>query len=304
MQLQMDIIIGSIAGLIGAVLYAVSVVIYRSQSDDIHPIAVSSIKMWVSAAFMTLIVMLPIGLNPFAMPFEAVIILSLSILLGAVVGDTLYLISQERIGVTYAFPIAMTFPILTFFFTIAFLGEPLVLIRIFGAVVAVVGTTILALEQNQSTEQKTESHSFDLVGIALAVITSILYAMGTTLIQVGLRGYNVDAISANFIRMLFGGAIFIPIFLVAHERIGMQIPSWHVTKIIGVAGFFGMAIGALLYVYAIQYAGAAITSVVASTAPLFAVPISIHYLHEQPTPKTVLGVLATVIGVILVVVGA
>ncbi|MCF2137864.1 MAG: DMT family transporter [Candidatus Thorarchaeota archaeon] len=300
MQTGLDIFIGSAAGLLASILYAISVVLYRSQSNDIHPIAVSSIKMWVSVVFMTLLILLPLGLNPFAVPTEAVIILALSIFLGAVVGDTLYLMSQERIGVTYAFPIAMTFPILTFIFTITFLNEPVVPLRIIGAVIAVAGTIVLALEQNQTAEQKKENRSIDVWGILLAVITSVLYALGTTLIQVGLRDYNVDSITANFIRMVFGGAIFIPIFLIAHKQ-GMAIPSRRVTKLVAIAGFFGMAIGALLYVYAIQYAGAAISSVVASTAPLFAVPISIHYLHEQPTRKTALGVIATVIGVVLVV---
>ncbi|MHA1781335.1 MAG: DMT family transporter [Candidatus Thorarchaeota archaeon] len=300
MQTGLDILIGSAAGLIAAILYAISVVLYRSQSDKIHPIAVSSIKMWVSAVFMTLLILLPLGLNPFAVPTEAVIILILSIFLGAVVGDTLYLMSQERIGVTYAFPIAMTFPILTFIITIAFLNEPVIPLRIIGAIIAVAGTIVLALEQNQTAEQKKENRSIDVWGILLAVITSLLYALGATLIQVGLRDYSVDSITANFIRMAFGGTIFIPIVLVAHQK-GMPIPSRHVTKLVAVAGFFGMAIGALLYVYAIQFAGAAITSVVASTAPLFAVPISIHFLHEQPTRRTALGVLSTVIGVVMVV---
>ncbi len=301
MQADPSIIVGAAAGLVGAMLYAVSVVIYRSQSENIHPIAVGSIKMWVSALFMTFIVLLPIGASPLMIPFEAAVILAGSIVLGAVIGDTLYLVSQERIGISYAFPIAMTFPVLTFVFAIVFLNEPVVVGRLVGAVIAVAGTIIISLEQ-ASTEENGEPKTRDLLGFASAVVTTILYAIGAILIQVGLRDYNVDAISGNFVRMIAGGFAFIPIFALAKHR-GMKIPSRRVAKTIAITGFFGMAIGALLYVYAIEQAGAAITSVVASTAPLFAVPLSIYYLNERPTKRTILGIVATVLGVILVVFG-
>ena len=118
MQLTPDIITGSVAMFIGSALYAVSVVVYRSQRKEISPIAISSVKMWVALGFMSVLIMIPLWGSPFGVPLDAVILLSISVLCGAVIGDTVYLSAQERIGVSYAFPIAMSFPILTYFFTI------------------------------------------------------------------------------------------------------------------------------------------------------------------------------------------
>jgi drug/metabolite transporter (DMT)-like permease len=49
--------------------------------------------------------------------------------------------------------------------------------------------------------------------------------------------------------------------------------------------------------------GAAIVSVIASTAPLFAVPVSVLILKEKLTSVAGIGILATIAGVVLVVVG-
>jgi drug/metabolite transporter (DMT)-like permease len=83
----------------------------------------------------------------------------------------------------------------------------------------------------------------------------------------------------------------------------MSWPTRRATKLVVVAGFFGMALGSLLYVTAVSYLGAAIMSVIASTAPLFAVPVSVLVLKEKVTRLTGVGILATIMGVVLVVIG-
>ncbi|MGD9397761.1 MAG: hypothetical protein PVJ05_15100, partial [Candidatus Thorarchaeota archaeon] len=62
MQVIPDLILGSTIGLIGAAMYGLSVVVYRSQADEIRPLAVSAIKMWVALPFMIAITFLIPGL--------------------------------------------------------------------------------------------------------------------------------------------------------------------------------------------------------------------------------------------------
>ena len=305
MQVSPEIIVGSMIGLLGAALYGLSVVIYKSQSEGIRPIAISSIKMWVALPFMTLMVLLFPGIDSVFLPFAPVIILGISVTLGAVIGDTIYLWSQERIGVSYAFPISMSFPIITYFLTVFFLDEPPVLSRLAGAIVAVIGVILISNEQNQNPDSEHLSHdkpnrNLDLWGIAGALMTAILYAVGTVLLQVGIEG--VDPISGSFIRVLFGSIAFIPIVAIA-SLTGMKVPTKRATVRVIIAGFFGMAIGSLLYVVAVAMVGAAIMSVLSSTAPLFAIPVSIFILKERLTRIAVLGITLTLIGIILVIIG-
>ena len=137
------------------------------------------------------------------------------------------------------------------------------------------------------------------MGIGLAFVAAICWSLGSVLLQIGVT--DIDPIDANFVRMLFGGAIIAPIFLTAIKR-GMPTPSRRSAKIIMAAGLLGMTMGSLLYTYAVKMIGASISAVLGSTSPLFAVPISIIFLKESFSRKSLLGVLLTVAGVILVVV--
>ncbi len=297
MQMLPDVLVGVAAGLIGSMLYALSVVVYRSLKGQISPFLVASIKMWVALPLMTFLVLLQPG-TVLAISAASAFFLAGSTLIGAVIGDTVYLISQERIGVSYAFPIAMSSPIITYVFAVWFLNEPLLLVRMAGATLAVIGVTILSAEQNRS-DPSCQLRRIDLLGVSLAILTAILYASGTVMLQIGIT--DIDPIGGNFVRVLMGSCAFVPIAAVALAR--GQAPRRGAVIRVAVAGFFGMGLGSIMYVLAVKLAGAAITSVVGSTAPLFALPVSVLYLHERMSMLAGIGVAATILGVVMVVVG-
>jgi DME family drug/metabolite transporter len=299
MQVTPEMMMGVTTGLLATSIYAVSVVVYRSQSDSIRPMAISSIKMWVALAFMTVLVVLPIRSEPFYIPQEALAYLILSVIFGAVLGDYFYLTAQERIGVSYAFPIAMSFPIFTYLLAIAVgLEEPL-LSRSAGILLTVIGVILISKEQGHDEDQSVK-RKIDKVGVGLALLVAIFFAIGAILLQVGVE--DVSPIDGNFVRVAFGSVAFIPMFLVAKHR-GMPTPPKRTVKIISVAGLLGMGLGSLLYVSTIKFVGASITSVLGSLSPLFALPISMVFLKERITRVAMLGVVATIAGVILVVLG-
>ncbi len=298
MQLVPEVIIGALAGLLGSALYAGSVVIYRSQAEEIPALVVSATKMFVALPFMTILILFVFGPALLALPAETVFYLAMSIILGAVIGDTLYLISQERIGVSYAFPIAMSFPIITYFFAMILLGEPFLFFRLIGVFISVAGVVTISRERHTTDDY--DMKGFDVLGVGLAMTTAVLYAAGAVILQVGVT--DADPITTNFVRVLSGSIAFVPMLGAAFGK-GMKRPTRGALKAVAVAGFFGMAIGSLLYVTSVKFAGATITSVVASTAPLFAVPISVFYLKEEVTKKALWGIVMTVLGVVLVVMG-
>jgi transporter family protein len=253
--------------------------------------------MWVAFGLMALLVTLPWRPNAFSVPVESIIYLALSTTLGAVAGDTILFMSQERIGVSYAFPIAMSFPVLTYILAILFLGDEVSAMRFFGTIIAVVGLILISREQNKEQDEDGNSH-FDLLGIGMALFTMVCYSVGTVLLDIGVTG--VDSIDANFVRVFIGSIEFIPIYIVA-SHMGMPRPTKRATKIVAAAGFFGMALGSLLYVAMVKYIGAAMASVIGSTSPLFAVPVSMFYLKERPTRTALAGILVAISGVILVI---
>lgn len=297
---------GVIMGILGAALFGLSNVVYKSQSAEIQPIAINAFKMWIALPVIVIVVLLflyPTGFNVSltGLPFFAA-----SIILGAGIGDLFYLTSQSRIGVSRAFPIAMTFPIITYFFSIIFLNELLLITRIAGAILAVLGISLITLEQSRhepDASKSTESQSpsrWDIIGVVLAIFAAISWSTATVILQVGLIGSN--PIDANLIRITIGSLFLLPLFFLARQR-GMPMPTKHASKYVVIAGFFGMGLGSILYVNAVFFTGAAVTSVIAAIAPLFALPFSIIFLKEKMTPLILVGTILTISGVWLVVLG-
>lgn len=298
MQSSTDLLIGSAIGLIAAFLWAISTNVYQSQSDEATPLAISTLKTWMSLAVMAVLVMLPFRTTPFFIPFNAIIYLTASVTIGLVIGDIVYLTAQERIGVSYAFPIAATFPISTYIIAIFVVDEVILWTRFVGIMFAVVGVILVSRAQASTPNDEENTKNFDRVGLVLALFTALCWSVGSVLLQIGVA--EVDPIDANFVRMIFGAGIIAPLFLGSVRR-GMPKPTRKATKIILVAAFFGMAWGSLLYTYAVKMIGASVASVLGSISPLFALPISIVFLKEKVTFRSILGILLTVSGVILVV---
>lgn len=163
---------------------------------------------------------------------------------------------------------------------------------------AVIGVILVSRAQSSTPNDEENTSSLDRVGLLLALFTALCWSVGSVLLQIGVA--EVDPIDANFVRMIFGAGIIAPLYLGSVRR-GMPKPTRKATKIVLVAAFFGMAWGSLLYTYAVKMIGASIASVIGSISPLFALPISIFFLKEKVTIRSILGILLTVSGVILVV---
>lgn len=295
MQLTPDIILGVAIGLLTSFFWGISTNVYKSQSASATPLAISAIKMWLSFVFMLFLVLLPFRSTPFYVPLESFLFLISSVTIGLVIGDLVYLIGQERIGVSYAFPIANIYPITTYLLAIFLVDEAVIPLRFIGVIIAITGVGMISNAQARSEDGQSLK---DVFGIGLALLAALCWSIGSVFLQIGVTG--IDPIDANFVRMAFGAGVFLPIVLGAKHR-GMRTPSRRSTKMILAGGFLGMTLGSLLYTYTVDLIGAAVASLLGSTAPLFALPISIFFLNERYTTKSIFGALLTVLGVILVV---
>ncbi|MCK5390505.1 MAG: DMT family transporter, partial [Candidatus Thorarchaeota archaeon] len=196
MQISPELLMGSVIGLFTAFLWAVSTNIYKTQSKEATPLAISALKMWAAMVFMSFIVMLPFRTAPFYVPFESLVFLIASVSIGLVIGDLAYLTSQERIGVSYAFPVANIFPISTYLIAMFLVGEPIIISRFFGIVIAVIGVAVISREQVANNE-KQEMRKADYLGIGLAVLAALCWSLGSVFLQIGVQ--DIDPIDATFV---------------------------------------------------------------------------------------------------------
>jgi DME family drug/metabolite transporter len=299
MQLSSDTILGVGIGLLTAFLWAVSNNVYKSQSDEVKPVAVAAFKMWLTLCVMTILVFFPFRTIPFSMNPTSILFLAASVTVGLTIGDTLYLSGQERIGVAYAYPIVNAYPVTTYLFAIVLIAEEIVPLKFVGILIAVCGVFIIAHEQAESPQEGAMKGKRDLIGLAAVLIAMLCYSIGTIFLEIGVA--DVDPIDGNWIRTIVGSMLILPIFLGAKQK-GMPTPSRRATKIVLVGAFFGMSIGSLLYTYTVKLIGSSLGSLLVSTTPLFGVPLSMTFLGEKLSRLAILGALITILGVIIVLI--
>ncbi|MHA2353920.1 MAG: DMT family transporter [Candidatus Thorarchaeota archaeon] len=301
MQTGTDIYALGVLSAFGAtLLFGITNVIYKKLDKDLSALDITFTRVWVSLLPAFLFAVVSAGTLEFEIPPQSMLPLAISMILGIVAGDTVYFLSQERIGVARAFPIAMSYPLVVYFLAALFLNEPVIIQRVFGAILVVVG--VAAIARAESSGGILESELVDVqrkrIGVFLAFLTVCLWALSDVIFQFGLTA--VGAAEANFFRILIASIVLIPIFFLK-QRGGISLPGRRVTIIALLTGLLSIALSLILYSYAVKFVGATITSVIIASAPIFTAPISAIYLKEEMSVKVVGGTLLTIAGVILVV---
>jgi len=300
MQVLDPYVFGVLSAIAATIFFGVTNVVYLRMSEDISVLDIMFTRIWVSLPLAYVFAVGSTGSLNIVVPVDAMFPLAVSMIIGIVIGDAMYFLSQERIGVSRAFPIAMSYPLLVYLLTAAFLGEPVILQRILGAVATVVGVSLIArADQPENAKERGRWSERDKqVGFALAIFTALAWALSDAIFQFGL--ISVGAAESNFFRMLVVSLILVPIFFIS-LRGNRKLPSGRTTGLALVTGLVGVGFSLIAYSYAVKFVGATVTAVVIAAAPVFTAPLSAIYLGEDVNRKVVIGTLLTIIGVFLVV---
>jgi drug/metabolite transporter (DMT)-like permease len=98
-----------------------------------------------------------------------------------------------------------------------------------------------------------------------------------------------------------GAATFLLPVLSARRAAEPQRPDFGNVASLIVAGIVAIGIGGLLYIAAVQEAGAGRTAILTSTMPLFTLPLAVVFLRERVTPRVVAGTITCIAGIWLIV---
>ncbi len=139
-----------------------------------------------------------------------------------------------------------------------------------------------------------------LEGYALLAVAPVLWTVAT--LWLASAGSELGAIPATAVRMTVGTVLLMGLLTTARRAdLRYAVSRRRDLVTVAVASVGGISLANLLYVYALIEAGAARTAVLSATAPLFAIPFAIVFLHEALTRRVVLGTTLSVAGIIVVV---
>ena len=293
--------VGILSALGATLLFGITNVVYKKIDDEIGVLNIVVSRVWVSLPLAYFFTIFSIGTVNITVPPESMIPLAVSMIFGIVIGDTMYFLSQQRIGVARAFPIVMSYPLVVYLMAALWLGEAVILQRIMGAVLVVIGVILISrAEYSEESMNKSQWSASDRrIGFILAFLTIAFWSASDVIFQFGLIAAGVA--EANFFRMVVAAIIFLPIFIVS-LRGPRNLPSKKLSAVAAVTGVVGFGLSLILYSYAVKFVGATITSVIIASAPVVTAPLSAVYLNEDVNRSVALGTLLTILGILLVVV--
>jgi drug/metabolite transporter (DMT)-like permease len=247
---------------------------------------------------------------------------------GLASGDTSYVRSLSLLGLAQAYTLSTAgYVVLAYSLAVALLGEPVGLQQALGAVVVLAGIAMVASvaeaepapgpgapvhtatpstelracpERSEGTSPSTPLRTSLAAlreGLIFATLAALCWGLNTTALKVLLVG--VDVLTANLVRIPVAALALNAASLYYHGR-DFRAYDARTAVVVSLAGLLGLGAGSLLFLYAIQEAGAAKTAVLSSTSPLFAAALAVTFLGERLTPRLAGGAALAVAGMVLV----
>jgi len=294
--------IGELAALGAALSWAIAPILYRSALANINPVSANIVRCSINGAVL-FAVLLAGGLAGWLTALSPWVIV-LTVVSGVInlgVGDTLYLYGIKALGVSRAVPLASSYPLFSFIWSILLLGQPIIFTALTGAALILLGIYLLTRPKTREIPVTRRAVS---LGIAASLGTAIFWSLGITLMNVAVEAANVTSIEANYaivtVRIASLGLLLLSASpLIDRDRGFLKIKRRDVA-LLCIGGLIANGVGWLMMNYSFTQIMASQAIPISSTSPLFAALAGFVLFHEKATLKTVLGGVAVVAGVALI----
>ena len=290
--------IGEIAAFATACSWVVTGICFEMAGKRVGSLAVNLIRLVIAFFIMMGFTYVTRGmLLPFDATPHAWFWLTISGLIGFVIGDLFLFQAYVLIGARISMLIMATSPPITAILAFVFLGESLTSLTLVGMLLTCVGIAMVILVKNDGGGKVELSHSAK--GLFYAFLGSLGQSFGLISSKIGMGGY--DAFSSTQIRIIAGILGFLAIYAIGRkwnvlpkafrDRKGMAV--------ITAGAFFGPFLGVSLSMIALQNTEAAVASTIMSIMPVLIIPVSILVFKEKIKAKEMVGAVVTVIGVMI-----
>ncbi|MDH5461626.1 MAG: DMT family transporter [Candidatus Bathyarchaeota archaeon] len=295
--------IGELAALGTAICWTMSAVLYKKALSKTRPISANIVRCTCTSIAL-IVALVAIGkIGTWAdVSLYAIILTSVSGIVGLGFGDTLYMISLKLVGVARAVPITCTYPLFSILLAIFLQKEVVTSQVVLGAVVIVLGIWLLSQEEQKDMNKL---YRKDLIkGVASSLATAAIWAVSIGLINMAVtlpETTSLDhALAVNTIRILATAVFLLGSAPITDKRFDFLKMKKETLLAVVSGGLVALALGWFLLAMSFLYIPESQAVPISSTSPLFAVIAGIIFLHEPVTAKIVAGSLIVVVGIFLI----
>ena len=227
--------------------------------------------------------------------------LSLSGVLGIMIGDTCYFRSLQILGPRKALIISTSAPIFAAILGFLFLDEQITVILVTGITLTMSGVIFVVFDRTSSHESPGLYPGSVAAGVVAGVLGAVCQAGGAVCSKLGME--RCDAIEASFIRLFVSAVGAFLVVSVSGELRNVLRRLWNreLLKRFVPAVLMGTWLGIWLSQVAYKHSTVSVTTTLLSTTPLFAIPL-VRIVHgHRVTFIAVAGAIVAVCGVYLIV---
>ncbi|MGB9747261.1 MAG: DMT family transporter [Bacteroidales bacterium] len=289
---------GEFAALLVAVFWTITALSFEFASIRVGSLAVNIIRLILGFIFLSFFTFFYRGhFFPSDAGAQNWLWLSLSGLIGFVMGDYFLFHSYVIVGSWFSMLVMTLAPALAAFFGWFLLGETMDL-KNTAALLLTMGGIVLAMFGKGNGQNKLALNK-PVRGIIYAFLGALGQGLGIVLSKKGIAGYN--AFAGTQIRIITAIIGFSIIISLTRKWPDIRQAFSHRAGMTGIfiGSFFGPFLGVSFSLLAVSYTKTGIASAIMATVPILLIPPSILLFKRKITVQEIIGSLISIAGIVL-----
>lgn len=289
---------GELSALSAALLWAFSSFLFTSIAQKIGTIPLNINRM-ILAAILLLVTIAVFKLD-WTVSCRQVLLLSLSGIIGLVLGDSFLFKSFTEIGPRVSMLLMSSNPAIAAILAYIILGETLPQLVIIGIIATLLGIYIVIIDK--PGDKAVSNFKMTKKGIFYGFMSAIGQGVGLVIAKMAFSEPQVNSLVATFIRITAAIVVFIPIAVVLKKYpnpIKQIVKDRKMFGKIFLGSIIGPYLGITLSFLAINYTHVGIASTLMSTTPVLMLPLSYWFYKEKISYKAIIGTVVAVAGIVL-----
>lgn len=289
---------GEVAALLTAVSWTLTGLFFQWVTKRIGSLSLNLIRLVMAFFMIGIYAYITRGIwLPSDATAHAWIWLSISGMIGFVLGDYYLFKSYELVGARVGLLIFSTSPIFAGIAGYFIWGETLSWWSVLGIALVLAGIGLVILTRTpEKADQVGVSLKFDPKGLFYAFVAAAGQAFGLIASKIGMGDYN--PVAATQIRIIAAIIGFVIVYFISGHwpKFFQALRDTKALAISSLGALFGPFIGVTLSLYAVQRTNTAIASTIMSLMPVIIIPFSILIYKEKIQASEVLGAIVAIAG--------
>jgi DME family drug/metabolite transporter len=284
---------GAACALGSAFMWALTSLLVRRLGATTSMMTVNAVRVGVSGVFLLALSFAGTArLEIMAMSMTTFILIASSTVIAAGIGDSIFFECVRILGLGRAMTLASSYPLLAAGFAAMFLGEPITLRAMTGAVMTLAGLVLILGGHHEHGDRR----GIRGQPVAAALFVAVLWALSAILMKPAMR--DLSPLTAQGVRLPI-----VAMFLWATPWARAGVPSLRaagrrvVVPLVVLSAL--TAVSSLMWVAGLKYSNVMVATVLSSTSPMFAIALGAAFLGERLTPGAVAGAALTVAGIVI-----